>query len=197
MGLDPNTAEGLVAVRKRPEMYFGPRENRLAECVAEAMCIPLAQAACGGLPCDLHVESDQRWFLVSADGPPLPMAPHDRFEVPFLEVAMTRLFACRDAKSMIEGHHDLCRAGLAAVNALSLRAEVEVRSAGTAHQQRYTRSTPDGPFHTPPTEAPDGITIAFEMDPRFIDSHLDRDYVQTRVKRSDVPATVTWASLNA
>ena len=196
MGIDPNAAEGLEAVRKRPEMYFGPEENRLAECIAEAMCIPLAQAVCSQQSCALHVEADQLWFRVSADGPPVPMDTYDRFEVPFLEVAMTTLFACRDAKTMIEGHHDLCKAGLAAVNALSLRAEVEVRSAGTAHRQRYTRGIPDEPFHATPTETPDGITIAFEMDQKFIDGPVNRDHVLTRVQRSDVATTITWTSLN-
>lgn len=159
--------EGLEPVRRRPGMYIGDTEDgtglhhMLWEVVGNSVDEHLAGHA-SYLRVAFH---DDGAVSVDDDGRGIPIGimPGER-DLTTLEVVMTRLHAGSSwrATHVHVGH--LWGVGIAAVNGLSSRLEVEVCRDGRRHAQDYVIGKPQGPVRDlGPTER-NGTRITFLPD---------------------------------
>lgn len=158
--------EGLEAVRKRPSMYIGSTGPRgLHQLAFEVIDNSIDEAMANY--CDLievTVRNDGS-LRVSDNGRGIPVDIHPNVGRPAVEVVLTMLHAGgkfdSGAYKVSGGLHGV---GVSVVNALSEWLEVEIRSKGQTHHQRYesghpvTELTVIGPSDTT------GTTITFLPD---------------------------------
>lgn len=184
--------EGLKAVRKRPDIYFGSPENRMNSITFGAMCMALAEGVCGSA-CRVDLVVDGRSIVVTDDGIGPSVAIDPRYDVPTAQIIMTVIGACADSKDRVELRHELCAASIAAINAVSEHARLEVRSEGSMAVQEYRHGTPQAAFAT--VKDPSltrGTRVEFHLDHNIIDvKTIDETVIRDLVADlSDLQATV-------
>jgi DNA gyrase subunit B len=179
--------EGLEAVRRRPGMFVGDvrdgsgLHHLLWECVGNAVDEHLA-----GYAKRLRVSIRDREVTLEDDGRGIPVEPHTALGKSVLEAIFTEMHAGPTRF----GHHPHVHVGwsydgvgLAAVNALCARMEVEVRREGRRHRQAFERGRPVGPLETLGPCERSGIRLRFTPDGEiFGDSRFDRTAVRQRLR---------------
>ncbi len=160
---------GIEAVRRRPHMYFGTDSISITTLAKEAMCLGLAQAACGAVT-SIALRADGHTLTITDDGPGLALDV-DGSGRTFPERAMTELSACRDHDAMLENKRLLCPVGLAAVNALASQSSISTGDGRSAWGQRYESGSPIDLFAELPTPIR-GTTLEFTFDAQFVDDQL-------------------------
>jgi len=139
---DANDIEVLPAseaVRRRPEMYVGPLQNRLLPNVLlrEALCCARDDALlgrCGAV--EITLASDGR-ARIRDDGPGLPLTP-SADGTRLVERYLTSLFACASAKPP-KVADTTCVYGLAILNFLCASLTLRIFVDGAVWSQRYER----------------------------------------------------------
>ncbi|MEO0852721.1 MAG: hypothetical protein AAFY15_04370 [Cyanobacteria bacterium J06648_11] len=104
---------------------------------------------------------------VANNGPGVSMKPDDS-GTPLAEKLMTALFACRHLKDNETIGNDVCRNGIAVINALSSQCTVDNKIDGRHWQQHYKRGVPDSPFVDLRATSESGFAIQFTPDTEFI-----------------------------
>ena len=185
--------QGLLAVRKRPEMYIG-KHGSLNDLVFEAMCLSLAEAHCGSCS-TITLRVDGSCFSIEDDGMGVSLVP-DKWGRPFAQRAMTELLVCRDHDEHLRLKTDLCVMGLAAVNALSNTSSLVTSDGARSYTQTYTQGMPNEDFKQDQETRPRGTTLTFEADTSFLEtSTFDEASLRKRINDLEV-ADLSGLTLN-
>ncbi|WP_431238154.1 DNA topoisomerase (ATP-hydrolyzing) subunit B [Mycolicibacterium aichiense] len=162
--------EGLEAVRKRPGMYIGSTGERgLHHLVWEVVDNSVDEAMAGfATKVTVRILEDGG-VEVTDDGRGIPVAMHAT-GIPTIDVVMTVLHAGgkfeEGAYQVSGGLHGV---GVSVVNALSVRLEADVRTAGYEWFQTYDRSVP-GTLRQGEKTKKTGTTIRFWADPDIFET---------------------------
>lgn len=193
---DIEVLEGTEVVRRRPQLYVGDPSGPEAICnlVLEALCLavdpktggPAKQVEVRLLPDDVA----EVWN----DGPGLPVGRHPKEDVSLIEIIMTRLYACRDAK---EDFHNQkwCTVGVAALNALTEWCVVTVRRDGAVWTQRFEKGKAVSDLERHGDCSDSGTTLRFKIDRSLLTGLLDAGTLNAGLKRFAVEVPCTSASL--
>lgn len=155
-------------VRRRPEMYIGLLDDPgVCNCfITESLCDSFDNIVSGTCT-EVSITISREHVTIANNGPGVSMK-RDSNGTPLAETMMTALFTCRHMKANEVIGKDVCRNGVAVINALSSRCVVDNRKNGQHWQQRYLRGVPDSPFANLGPTNETGYTIQFTPDAEFI-----------------------------
>lgn len=177
--------EGLEAVRKRPDMYIGNRqEGGLHHLVYEVLDNAIDEALAGR--CDrilVHIHMDGS-CSVEDNGSGIPVDMHEDAGKSALEVVLTTLHAggkFDDKAYKVSG--GLHGVGVSVVNALSERLEADVWREGTHYHFECERGIAKGPVREVGETKKQGTRITFYPDEEvFTTTEFKYDVLQKRIR---------------
>ncbi len=166
---DIEVMEGLDGVRIRPAMYIGSTDSHgLHHLVNEVVDNSIDEAMAGYCSLITVTLTAKGTVVVDDDGRGIPVAPHPKYNIPALEIVMTRLHAGgkfrKDAYKVSGGLHGV---GVSVVNALSEWLEATVTRNQKIYFQRYEKGKTATPLKVL-GDAPTGISgtsVHFSPDP--------------------------------
>jgi len=158
--------EGLEAVRKRPAMYIGSTgEAGLHHLVYEVVDNSVDEAMnghCDTINVVLHSDGS---CSVKDNGRGIPIDAHPQYNVPAVEIVMTKLHAGgkfdSDTYKVSGGLHGV---GVSVVNALSTWATVEIHRDGGIYTQKYKIGNLDSKLERIGDSDLHGTTVRFMPD---------------------------------
>lgn len=168
---------GLEAVRKRPAMYIGSIGlTGLHHLVYEVVDNSIDEALAGYCnKIEIIVHPDKRITVID-NGRGIPVDIHPKFNVPALQIVMTKLHAGGkfDKKSykVSGGLHGV---GVSVVNALSEEMDIEVKRDGKVYHQKYSYGEPSE-LKVTGESSETGTKVTFKPDFKILeqnDFHYD------------------------
>jgi len=175
------------AVRRRPERYVGPLQNRLLPNVLlrEALCCARDDALLGLCSAvEVTLASDGR-ARVRDDGPGLPLTPFPD-GTRLAERYLTSLYACASAKPP-KVADTTCVHGLAILNFLCASLTLRIFVDGAEWSQRYERGVAVDKLKIVGQTEERGTELSLSLDPGILPSR-DFDF--------DVDEFTEWAQAN-
>lgn len=169
---DIQVLEGLEPVRKRPGMFIGSTDARgFHELIREIIDNSVDEALAGRATEIWVTIKEDGCAQVRDDGAGIPVAPHPKYKISALELAMTRLHAGGkfDGKvyKVSGGLHGV---GASVVNALSSWMKVDVKQDGYTFSQEYERGAPKTPVTRGEKTNETGTTTTFLPDKEVFDT---------------------------
>ena len=171
--------EGLEAVRKRPGMYIGSTSIRgLHHLVYEVVDNSIDEALAGHCDTVTVILHEDKSVTVKDNGRGIPIDMHPKFNVPALQVVMTKLHAGgKFDKGSYKVSGGLHGVGISVVNALSTRVAVVVKRDGKVAKQAYRIGVPEADVDFSQSVAEEhGTEVRFWPDPEIFnttDMHFD------------------------
>lgn len=171
---DIRVIDGLWCVRKRPGMYIGDVHDgsALQHILFEVVGNSIDQHLSGRAR-HLRVDVDGDWVIIEDDGPGIPVDVHPRWNRPTIEVIFTMLHT----GATFDGHHphvhvthDLHGVGVAALNAVSARLEVESRRDGKLWRIAFEQGVVVDPLASHGGASRSGTRIRYRPDPEIFPS---------------------------
>jgi len=171
----------LQAVRSRVGSYFDSTLSVKDHCVVNALCLSLAEVRMRAGVTRIAVVANGLNFSVTNDGPALSVDRPVK-GVPNVETLMTNLHACHQHPGHSGFEADMCRNGLAVVNAISNSARVITGSGSTAMVQKFSVGNSLGPATEVKAEV-NGNRFEFELDKRWSASDdFDLPAIEAKVR---------------
>ncbi|GAA0510848.1 hypothetical protein Ade02nite_45750 [Paractinoplanes deccanensis] len=193
--------EGLDAVRKRPGMYIGSTDSRGVNHLANEIIDNATDEGVAGhatkVAVSLYADGSVQ---VEDDGRGIPTDVNAKSGLNGVELVMTRLHAGgKFGGAGYKTSGGLHGVGASAVNALSLRFDVQVKRDGKVHEISFQRGVP-GVFDGPGPQAkfhpesglrvvrrmkrgePSGTTIRYWYDARYFETGAGLDVESVRAK---------------
>jgi DNA gyrase subunit B len=176
---DIQVLAGLEAVRKRPAMYIGDIGLRgLHHLVYEAVDNSIDEALagfCTQIKVILHKDG---YVSVIDNGRGIPVDIHPKFNIPALQVVMTKLHAGgKFDKKVYKVSGGLHGVGISVTNALSRWLKVEVYREGNIYYQEYNKGKPVTELKIIGNTDKSGTKITFLPDNEIFEStefHFER-----------------------
>lgn len=177
--------EGLTAVRKRPGMYIGDTHRRgLHHLIYEVVDNSIDEAMAGF--CDwINITINEDGSVRVADnGRGIPVDKHPKYDIPAVEVVMTKLHAGgkfdKDSYKVSGGLHGV---GVSVVNALSEWLEVNIHKNGKLYHQRYEKGKPVTELKIAGDSEKAGTEILFKPDTEIFETvNFNYDTVRIRMR---------------
>lgn len=170
----------LQAVRARLGSYFDTSGSIKDQCVANAMCLALADVRMNTGVTRIEVIAHDDKITIKNDGPALPVdKSHDG--IPPMEQLFTNLRACHAHSGHAGFEADLCRGGIAAVNAISNTARVVTGTGPTSMVQKFSVGRPLGGLQEVKAEV-NGTRLDFELDKRWASGKFDLAAIELRIR---------------
>ncbi len=179
---------GLEAVRKRPGMYIGSTGPRgLHHLVYEIVDNAIDEAMAGYCDVIQVIIHEDNSITVIDDGRGIPVDVHPKFNLPAVEVVMTKLHAGgkfdKNSYKVSGGLHGV---GASVVNALSERLEVTIKRQDHIYHQSYAKGKPLSSVKettNDPFKSESGTHVHFWPDPEiFTEREYDADILATRFR---------------
>tara|TARA_B100000579_G_scaffold418207_1_gene415530 strand:+ start:1846 stop:3759 length:1914 start_codon:yes stop_codon:yes gene_type:complete len=175
--------EGLEAVRKRPAMYIGSTgEAGLHHLVYEVVDNSVDEAMnghCDTINVMLHSDGS---CSVKDNGRGIPIDDHPQYNVPAVEIVMTKLHAGgkfdSDTYKVSGGLHGV---GVSVVNALSTWATVEIHRDGGIYTQKYKLGNLDSKLEKVGDSQDHGTTVRFMPDSTIFET-IQFDFTTLRYR---------------
>ena len=175
--------EGLEAVRKRPAMYIGSTgEAGLHHLVYEVVDNSVDEAMnghCDTINVMLHSDGS---CSVKDNGRGIPIDDHPQYNVPAVEIVMTKLHAGgkfdSDTYKVSGGLHGV---GVSVVNALSTWATVEIHRDGGIYTQKYKLGNLDSKLEKIGDSEDHGTTVRFMPDSSIFET-IQFDFATLRYR---------------
>jgi len=186
---DIQVLKDLTAVRKRPAMYIGDTGTRgLHHLVNEVLDNSVDEAIigfCTAINVIIHTDNS---VTVKDNGRGIPVDIHKEYNLPAVEVVMTKLHAggkFDDKVYKVAG--GLHGVGISVVNALSEWLEVEVYRNGQSYFQRYERGKPvcelKAVRRSEENNGESGTKVRFKPDSLIFGSYeIDANILTTRLR---------------
>jgi len=181
--------EGLTGVRKRPAMYIGSLSRTgLHHLVYEIVDNSVDEALAGYCDTISVIFEEDGSVTVADNGRGIPVGMHPQYNMPTLEVIMTKLHSGgkfdSNSYKVSGGLHGV---GLSVVNALSERLEITSFRENQVHSQVYKRGEVDTKLKSIPQSDDDfknGTTVRFIPDPEiFVETtNFDYDTIRARMR---------------
>ena len=176
---------GLSAVRKRPGMYIGSTGSQgLHHIVEEAVDNSIDEALAGY--CDkIDVIIHKTGFITIVDnGRGIPVDIHPKFNIPALEVVMTKLHAGgKFDKKIYKVSGGLHGVGISCTNALSKSLIVGIKRNNSLYRQEYERGQPVTQLQVVGQASGTGTSISFLPDHLiFPDITFNYDVLSSRLR---------------
>lgn len=178
---------GLDAVRKRPSMYIGSTSSRgLHHMVYEIVDNSIDEALAGFCTrISVAIQKDNS-IKVEDNGRGIPVDIHPKYNMPALEVVMTKLHAGgKFDKNTYKVSGGLHGVGLSVVSALSKELKIQVKKEGKVYFQEYACGTPTSKLeNTGDCERTDtGTQITFLPDDTiFTEKVFDFNILENRLR---------------
>lgn len=194
---DIEALEGLEPVRARPALYVGDlsQSAALTTMLLEPLCLAVDERTGGPARTVTISLCSGDIVVVENDGPGLPLGSPPGSQMTYVEIIMTRLHACREAKAD-EANRRWCGAGIAVVNALSRSCTIEIRQDGKIWSQRFVEGRGNGPLRreihpSGSLKSATGLLLRYEIDRSILKGEYDIADIHTRLKEfeAEVPCT--------
>jgi DNA gyrase/topoisomerase IV subunit B len=192
--------EGLDAIRCRPTVYLGEleRDDLFDELIFESLCHAIDEALddrCQYINIDINCDS-----LVSVRydaGMSLTITPRG---TPTFDVLLTQLLACHNLKKHIEVGSKYCKSGLAVLNAMCSRLQVDIVCNSKHCKRTYYQGKSELDFIISDTNEIDRTHFQFRFDEELLGKHnihLDRLQLKADELMQDLGVKVSISQVSA